>query len=96
MRSITSLVDQIRFKTEKSIHLQNTLRKDNLQLKLAVTELKRKVEELETQKAKLEERNKVLQLAKKISGEDHNKLALKLTINELVREIDKCIAQLNR
>jgi hypothetical protein len=96
MRSITSLVDQIRFKTEKSIHLQNTLRKDNLQLKLAVTELKRKVEELETQKAKLEERNKVLQLAKKISAEDHNKLALKLTINELVREIDKCIAQLNR
>lgn len=96
MRSINSLVDQIRSKTEKSIHLQNTLRKDNLQLKLAVTELKRKVEELETQKAKLEERNKVLQLAKKVSGEDQNKLALKLTINELVREIDKCIAQLNR
>jgi hypothetical protein len=35
-------------------------------------------------------------VAKTVADTDEKNLALKLKINELVREIDHCIAQLNR
>ena len=44
---------------------------------------------------KLEENNKVIKLAKTLS-EKGNTVEVKFKINELVREIDKCIALLNR
>jgi predicted nuclease with TOPRIM domain len=96
MRSIASIAESLKAKTEKSIHLHDTLRKDNAQLKLAVSELRRRVEELETQNKQLEEKNRILRIARSVSGENDNNLSLKLKINELVREIDKCIAQLSR
>lgn len=45
--------------------------------------------------AQLEEAQKTLKLAKSLSGAGENTEA-KLKINELVREIDKCIALLHR
>lgn len=96
MRSIASLVESIRSKTEKSIHLHDALQKDNAQLKQTIAGLTRRIEELETLNRQLEEKNRILRLARSISGEADNNLALKLKINELVRDIDKCIAQLGR
>jgi predicted nuclease with TOPRIM domain len=96
MRSIASLAESLKAKTEKSIHLHDTLRKDNAQLKQTVSELSRRVAELETLNKQLEEKNRILRLAKSVSGNSDNNLSLKLKINELVREIDKCIAQLSR
>lgn len=96
MRSIASISDSLKAKTEKSIHLHDTLRKDNAQLKLTVSELRRRVDELEAQNKQLEEKNRILRIARSVSGESDNNLSLKLKINELVREIDKCIAQLSR
>ncbi len=46
-------------------------------------------------KLELEERIKVLSLAKSLSNDEIGKNELKLKINELVREIDKCIALTN-
>jgi predicted nucleic acid-binding Zn-ribbon protein len=43
----------------------------------------------------LEEQNRQLRLAKAVSGGDENSGEAKDKINELVREIDKCLALLN-
>lgn len=55
-------------------------------------------ESLATQKVRLsesEERNKVLKLSKSINEMGERNTDVKLKINELVREIDRCIAQVN-
>jgi uncharacterized protein YoxC len=96
MKSIASIIKGLKSKTEKMLHLQEALQKDNAQLKLKINKLQSRVEELETSKSKLEDSYKTLQLAQNISGDNDKNLAIKLKINELVREIDKCIAQLNR
>jgi hypothetical protein len=44
----------------------------------------------------LEEKNKVLTMAKSLSDTSEGNLESKRKINELVREIDKCIALLNK
>ncbi len=44
----------------------------------------------------LEQKYKVLKMAKSLEGTQESKTDVKLKINELVREIDKCIALLNR
>ncbi|MEO5641726.1 MAG: hypothetical protein ABIQ40_06125 [Bacteroidia bacterium] len=96
MKSIASIIKGLKAKTEKMLHLQEALQNDNAQLKLKINKLQSRVEELETSKGKLEDSYKTLQLAQNISGDNDKNLAIKLKINELVREIDKCIAQLNR
>ncbi len=96
MKSIASIIKGLKAKTEKMLHLQEALRNDNAQLKLKINKLQSRVEELETSKGKLEDSYKTLQIAQNISGDNDKNLAIKLKINELVREIDKCIAQLNR
>lgn len=53
-------------------------------------------EELESANKVLEDQYKNLRIARAVSGDSESNLALKLRINELVREIDKCIALLNR
>lgn len=83
-------------KTEKILHLLDTRQKENERLKDAVNQLKNRVEELELANKDLENKNKSLKIARAVSGDNEKNLALKLRINELVREIDKCIAQLNR
>ena len=96
MKSIASIIKGLKSKTEKMLHLQEALQKDNDQLKLKISKLQSRVEELEISKSKLEDQYKVLKLARNVSGDNDKNLAIKLKINELVREIDKCIAQLNR
>ena len=96
MKSIASIIKGLRAKTEKMLHLQETLQNDNAQLKLKINKLQSRVEELEISKSKLEDQYKALQIARSVSGDNDKNLAIKLKINELVREIDKCIAQLNR
>lgn len=96
MKSIASIIKGLKSKTEKMLHLQEALQKDNDQLKLKISKLQSRVEELETSKGKLEDQYKALRIAQNISGDNDKNLAIKLKINELVREIDKCIAQLNR
>lgn len=96
MKSIASIVASLKSKTEKMLHLQEALQKSNAQLTLKVSKLQSRVEELEALNRKLDEQNKVIRIAQNVSGDTDKNLAIKLKINELVREIDKCIAQLNR
>jgi len=55
-----------------------------------------KIEEQKKQLSELTEKNKIIKLAKSLSDSDEHSSDTKLKINELVREVDRCIALLNR
>ncbi len=76
----------------------------NKKLSKKADELEAKVERIEgnisnriTEFNEINEKYKVLKMTKKLEGsETENSKELKLKINEMVKEIDKCIALLNK
>ena len=76
----------------------------NKQLSNKADELEQKVKSLEENISnrvaeinEIKEKYKVLKMTKKLEGvETENSKELKLKINEMVKEIDKCIALLNK
>lgn len=94
-KNISLLVTSLQSKVEKLI-IQNKkakedvkqLREENSFLRNNLTQYKERVKELE-------EKNKILKLAKTLDVGSEKSTDLKLKINELVREIDKCIALVN-
>ena len=77
-------------------NLDDSLKSNSL-LDEKITTLNNEKQELEKIVKQLKEQIKMLKLAKQIDGEkiEDNK-DVKLMINEMVREIDKCIALLNK
>lgn len=74
----------------------NSLAKEKKMLQEEVLNLKNEIGILEQQKSELSRKNEQLKIATQIlSGNDENQEA-KQKIGFLVREIDKCIALLNR
>ena len=96
MRSISSTVKALRPKVEKLVHLHEQLKRENDELQKANAALRTEMEGLAEARKGLDDKYKALKLAKVVSGTNDKNLELKLKINELVREIDKCIALLNR
>ena len=85
----------IRLKVERLQSSNSALESENLSLKeqLSASQL-----QLESQKKtieELEESNKLIKLAKNFSQTGIDKFDTKIKINELVREIDRCIDLLN-
>ena len=71
--------------------------KNNSLLDEKITSLNNEKLELEGIVKQLKEQVKMLKLAKQIDGEEiEDNKDVKLMINEMVREIDKCIALLNK
>lgn len=88
-------INKIKKKIEKLIHLHSTLKADFEKMKGKYSELEKNVEQYKSTIKNLEDRNQLLKLSKSIKETNENPLTIKNKINELVREIDKCIAQLN-
>lgn len=61
-----------------------------------IEELSKEIELHEQAIKQLEEKNKILKLSTSIQSEQGDNKAARKKINELVREIDKCIALLNK
>ncbi|HNZ44074.1 MAG TPA: hypothetical protein PKN41_12130 [Bacteroidales bacterium] len=94
MEDFSALVSGIEFKTHQLIKRLKELTKDNVELKKQLAVLTREEEENKAKIKYLEDKNKILRIAKTIDGDDKTKA--KLRINELLREVDRCIAQLNK
>lgn len=94
-KDISLLVTSLQSKVEKLIIQHKKAIEDTEQLKEENRFLRKKLSENKVQITELEERNKVLKLAKTLSINSEKSTDLKLKINELVREIDKCIALVN-
>ena len=68
---------------------------ENQQLKTRNGELEHALDEQKNVLTELEEQNKVVKIAKAVTEDDDDRREQKKRLNELVREVDKCIALLN-
>jgi len=69
---------------------------ENLRLKEKYEELQQMVQQKQLKIDELEQKNQQLTLAKSIMADGHDAKDARIRINRIVREIDKCIALLNR
>ena len=96
MSDLSQITNSLQTKCEKLIYLHKKLEEENLMLINERNNLLESNGKLKTTINNLEEKNKIVKLAKSLSETNENSLGIKLKINELVRDIDKCIALLNR
>jgi predicted nuclease with TOPRIM domain len=97
MENLSTKVNDISSKIEKLIHLQAELKKENSRLKEDNELLSRDIELHKNKLKELENRNKIVKLAKTLSDvESESTTDAKSKVSELIREVDKCIALLNR
>ncbi|MCT4582616.1 MAG: hypothetical protein N4A35_14460 [Flavobacteriales bacterium] len=68
----------------------------NTTLSQNVTELNEQLSKKQNEIDTINEQYKVLKMAKSLEGASSENKEVKLKINEMVREIDKCIALLNK
>lgn len=94
MANYTDLVQNIENKAAQLIAKKNEVERENEQVKVLNSNLNEKVVALEKEIEDLKGKNKILRIAKG-ANEDGSSRDVKLKINEIVREVDKCIAQLN-
>jgi wobble nucleotide-excising tRNase len=83
-------------KIDDLLKVYSILKEDNKDLKSRNESLKREIQEREAEMKELEIRYDRIKLSGAILGEGENAIEAKRRINELMREIDKCIALLDR
>jgi len=83
-------------KLEELFERYNDLRTKNRELKNENDTLKRYIEERELKIRDLEKRYERIKISGALMGEGEGAAEAKKKINELVREIDRCVALLNR
>lgn len=91
----TEIVSKINKHVDGLISINKKLLTENSTLKNDISSLKATINQKEEQLIKLKKENEVLSIAKTLSGDGGSNKEVKLKINELVREIDKCISLLN-
>lgn len=87
LSEVTTLVKQLGGRV-------NELTSENEQLKTQLADALQKLKQQEDQISDLSEKQKLITLAKSLPSDESRK-DVKLKINDMVREIDKCIALLN-
>jgi uncharacterized protein (DUF3084 family) len=95
MDKSTDIVVRISKNIDLLIATNKKLQEENAVLKSDIANLKTSVEKKEQELNNLKKQNEVLSVAKTLSGDGDANKEVKLKINELVREIDKCISLLN-
>ena len=96
MSELSLTVAGVQSKIEKIVQLHERVKDENFKLIAEKEDLLKAIESKKNMINNLEERTKILKLAKSLSGINESSLDTKLKINDLVREIDRCIALLNR
>jgi phage shock protein A len=96
MSVIAQKLDQVLDRTQKLVELAKALQEHNDLLNLENQSLQVALNTSETKRKELEEKLRVLKLAKSLEGSSEKTLDIKKKINEFVREIDKCIVLLKK
>ena len=96
MTDSESLVNSLEVKINKLVELHNELKKDNEHLLGEKDELTESIRLKDIELKDLQSRYDNMKLAKQLvsGGEDSHEAKLK--VNRIVREVDKCIALLNK
>lgn len=96
MSSVASQLDHVIQKTTRLIELCNALQEENELLKAENKQTKQDLEASKNRGLELDEKIRLLKLAKSIEGTSEKTLDIKQKINEFVREIDKCVVLLKK
>ncbi|MCZ4244586.1 hypothetical protein [Pedobacter punctiformis] len=96
MTSVADQLDKVIQKTTRLIELCNALQEENDLLRLENQSLKVALDTAKDKNVELDEKMRVLKLAKSIEGTSEKSLDIKQKINDFVREIDKSIALLKK
>ena len=90
------LLNNLKINVQQFFYEFTSIENEKIMLEKSVLKLKNEIELLQKEKNEISRKNEQLRLATHLlSGVDENREA-KQKINKLVREIDKCIALLNK
>lgn len=90
------IVNSLEIKVNKLISLHNKLKSDNQRLLSENDELRSSIKLKENELKDLQSRYEHMKLAKLLVSGSEDSHEAKLKVNRIVREIDKCIALLNK
>ncbi|WP_367865586.1 hypothetical protein [Pedobacter sp. WC2423] len=96
MSSVAEQLDSVLHKAARLIELCNALQEENELLKQENSSVKLALNAAKIKNSDLEEKMRVLKLAKSIEGTSEKTLDIKQKINDFVREIDKCVVLLKK
>lgn len=96
MSELKKQIQELDKKFTKLIQLNETILKENNFLKDKIKDAKIEIEELNNKNRLLEDSVQSLKVANALLGSEEYKRDTKLKINNLIREINHCIAQLSR
>ena len=94
MKDLSNLVSSLRQKAEKLVDKQKLVHQEKEKLTNKVAQLEGELTEKEQQITALTDKLNLLKIAGNVENESTKDVKLK--INEMVREIDKCIAQISK
>ncbi len=95
MSNVLEIVDSLQSKLTRLLSKYELLQIENQQLLEKSENLVLEVQKKEESISAIEDRYESLRIANAIVGSKEDKHTTKLKINTLIREIDKCIAQLD-
>ena len=96
MSSVADQLNSVLHKTARLIELCNAIQEENDLLKMENHAVKTALTASKSKQTDLEEKLRVLKLAKSIEGTSEKSLDIKQKINDFVREIDKSIVLLKK
>ncbi|MDB5022300.1 MAG: hypothetical protein JWP78_55 [Mucilaginibacter sp.] len=96
MASVAEQLNKVVEKTERLIELCSALQEENDLLKLENQSLSSALTVSKDKTIELDEKLRILKMAKSFSETNEKSLDIKQKINEFVQEIDKCIVLLKK
>ena len=93
--SLNNLISNIESKLNNLISSYQKVKSNNLSLKQENTNLLSEIVKKNNEINNLKDRIKIMSISKSVDASKGDIRQTKLKINEYIREIDKCIAQLN-
>ncbi len=96
MAAVVDQLNNVLQKTDRLIALCQALQEENELLKAENKQQKQALDVAKNTHLELDEKIRVLKLAKSIEGTSEKTLDIKQKINEFVREIDKCVVLLKK
>jgi hypothetical protein len=95
MKDIETIISGLDFKIRKLVNLHKKIKSEKESLEIEQKELLKKIENQKEKIKELEEKYKILKISKKVESVK-SETDIKLKINEMVREIDKCVSLLSK
>jgi len=93
---VKTIINNIEVKVGKLIAKYDQLNAEKLDLQRNNNTLKARLQEKESQIVALQDKVKLMNISKSVDASKEEVKSTRLKINEYVREIDKCIALLNK